>query len=154
MSQQLNRRKFMRILGSASAAINLGTMAQSPAQSTTRPAVALPATPGRNISLNATVNRKNVVATQVKAYAWQDEGIDYLLDNLQHKGNINTVFAFTFLPGSGRIEKGGPIMLPDHGKYGEADEGGAYYDADPKYFQETTLRGGHSPDKFKMSSPK
>jgi hypothetical protein len=150
MLQHVNRRKFMKILGSASAAINLGALTQSSAQSTAQSAGASTAPPGRNITPDATVNRKNVVATQVKAYAWQDEGIDNLLDNLQHKGNINTVYAFTFLAGSGRIEKGGPIILPDHGKYGEADEGGAYYDADPKYFQETTLRGGHSPDKFNV----
>jgi hypothetical protein len=96
--------------------------------------------------------RKNVVGTQVKAYAWQDEGIDKLLDNLQEKGNVNTVFAFTFLAGSGRIVQGGPIKLPDHGKYGPGDIGGAYYDADPKFFQNTTLRGGHSPDPFNVIS--
>lgn len=97
-----------------------------------------------------TVNRRNLVATQVKAYAWQDEGIDRLLDNLQTKGNVNTVFAFTFLAGSGRIVEGGPIPLPDHGKYGPADIGGAYFDADPKYFQNTTFKGGHAPDRFNV----
>jgi hypothetical protein len=139
----MDRREFVQLLGTTSAALAIGSTADLHAQ--TR-AVSVE----RTASANGTMNRKRVVGTQVKAYAWQDEGIDSLLDNLQHNGNINTVFAFTFLAGSGRIEKGGPIILPDHGKYGPADEGGAYYDADPKYFLETTLKGGHSPDKFNV----
>src|ERR1039458_8357052 len=88
----------------------------------------------------ATRNRKNLVGTQVKAYAWQDEGIDKLLDNLQQKGNVNTAFAFTFL--SEPTDASGRIPLPDHGTYSKANPeiGGAFYDYDQKYFQNTTLR--------------
>jgi hypothetical protein len=139
MNPELNRRRFVQMMAALSAGAGMHAKGQAKATAP-RP------------NPNATVNRKNVVGTQVKAYAWQDEGIDKLLDNLQEKGNINTVFAFTFLAGSGRIEKGGPFILPDHGKYGPVDAGGAYYDADPKYFLNTTLKGGHSVDPFNVIS--
>jgi hypothetical protein len=143
MASDLNRRIFVQMLGVLSAGVSLGSSTSTAAQAKT-------AVAARRADQNATVNRKNLVATQVKAYSWQDEGIDKLLDNLQQKGNVNTVFAFTFLAGSGQIEKDGPIALPDHGKYGVIDEGGAFYDADPKYFDGTTLKGGHSRDKFNV----
>jgi hypothetical protein len=140
---QFDRRRFVQMLGAVSAGIGLEAGAQTPADEA--------AILRRQIrTVNSTVNRKNLVGTQVKAYAWQDEGIDRLLDNLQEKGNVNTVFAFTFLAGNGRIEAGGPIKLPDHGKYGPTDIGGAYFDADPKYFANTTLKLGHSPDPFNV----
>ena len=127
----------------AAASMGLTARAQTPADE----AAALR---GQTRPVNPTVNRKNLVATQVKAYAWQDEGIDRLLDNLQQKGNVNTAFAFTFLTPNGRIEAGGPIKLPDHGKYGPSNIGGAYFDADPKYFADTTLKLGHSPNPFNV----
>src|ERR1700743_2544706 len=98
MNPELNRRRFVQMMAALSAGAGMRAKGQAKA-----------AAPRPNP--NATVNRKNVVGTQVKAYAWMDEGIDKLLDNLQEKGNINTVFAFTFLAGSGRIEKGGPFIL-------------------------------------------
>jgi hypothetical protein len=145
IKMQFDRRKFVQMMGALSATATVRAAAQTTADEAAhlRPAQ-------RGTSLNATPMRKNVVGTQVKAYAWQDEGIDKLLDNLQEKGNVNTVYAFTFLTGSGRIEQGGPIQLPDHGKYGAVDIGGAYYDADPKFFANTTLKGGHSPDPFNV----
>lgn len=140
---QFDRRGFVRMLGTAAAGMGLAGRAQTPADE----AAALR---GQTRPAHQTVNRKNVVGTQVKAYAWQDEGIDRVLDNLQQKGNVNTVFAFTFLTPNGRIEEGGPVKLPDHGKYGRADVGGACFDADPKYFADTTLKLGHAPDPFNV----
>jgi len=95
-----------------------------------------------------TVKRKNLVATQVKAYAWLDEGIDKILDNLQEKGNVNTVFAFTYLSDPTDIVTG-DIPLPDHGTFGAGkppSTGGANYDYDQKYFRGTTLKDFRSPD--------
>ena len=130
MNLEISRRRFVQLLGALSAAAGLRSKAQVKA---VRPESPL-----------ATVNRKNLVATQVKAYAWQDEGIDKLLDNLQQKGNINTVFAFTFL--SEPTDVSGRIPLPDHGTYSQANPeiGGAFYDYDLKYFQNTTLRDFHA----------
>src|ERR1039457_2713206 len=100
MKLEVTRRRFVELLTALTAGAGLRSKAQIKA---TRPAPS-----------DATVNRKNLVATQVKAYAWQDEGIDKLLDNLQQKGNINTVFAFTYL--SEATDVSGHIPLPDHGR--------------------------------------
>ena len=91
--------------------------------------------------------RPNFVAIQVKPYAWVDEGIDQLLDNLQQKGNVNTVWAYTYDFSEARMRPNGPIPLPDHGKEGAPTfAGGAFYDYDPRYFRNTILNEFRSPD--------
>ena len=96
-------------------------------------------------------HRKNFVAIQVKPYAWVDEGIDRVLDNLQ-KGAVNTVWAYTYDFSEARMKPNGPIPLPDHGKAGEPDfVGGAFYDYDPKYFRNTVLKDFRSPDYGKFN---
>ena len=137
MGFEVTRRRFFKLLAAVSAASNL------PSRAGASVAQSLP-------SGVKTVNRKNVVATQVKAYAWQDEGIDALLDNLQEKGNVNTVFAFTF--NSEATDVSGKIPLPDHGTYGKANPeiGGAFYDYDPKYFTGTRLKNFHAASSFNV----
>jgi hypothetical protein len=136
----LERRDLLKSLGLLPAAIG-GAAAQD------APKARLAPTPANHF-VNQTVNRKNLVATQVKAYAWLDEGIDRLLDNLQQKGNVNTVFAFTYLSDPTDIVTGA-IPLPDHGTFGKGkppSTGGANYDYDKKYFAATTLKDFRSPD--------
>ncbi len=142
MTLEVTRRKFVEFLSALSASAAAGTGAQT--GNAPRPVP--------SFSPRVTRNRKNVVATQVKAYAWQDEGIDTLLDNLQHKGNVNTVFAFTFL--SEPTDASGAIPLPDHGTYSKADPeiGGAFYDYDMKYFAGTTLKQFHAKNSFNVIS--
>jgi hypothetical protein len=137
MGFEVTRRRFFKLLAALSAASNL------PSRDRASAAQALP-------SGVKTVNRKNLVATQVKAYAWQDEGIDALLDNLQKKGNVNTVFAFTF--NSEATDVSGKIPLPDHGTYSRAhpEIGGAFYDYDPKYFAGTRLKDFHAASSFNV----
>ena len=139
MKLDVTRRRFVQLLAALSAGATLRSNAQSKA-------------PRSSPSSYKTKSRKNLVATQVKAYAWQDEGIDRLIDNLQQKGNINTVFAFTFL--SEPTDISGRIPLPDHGTYSKANPeiGGAFYDYDLKYFQNTTLRDFHASSKFNVIS--
>ncbi len=146
MKLELNRRRFLRLLGTVSAAFGL----RSEARATQQPTPAPPplARIPSNSWVKQTVNRKDVVAIQVKPYAWLDEGIDRLLDNLQQKANVNTVFAFTYLSDPTDIVTGA-IPLPDHGTFGAGKPpatGGAYYDYDQKYFRNTTLRNFRSPD--------
>ncbi|HZP06192.1 MAG TPA: hypothetical protein VFB43_14925 [Terracidiphilus sp.] len=143
MTSDFSRRRFVEFLTALSAGAALGVKAQ------TRQARRQPVPASQR---SATRNRKNLVATQVKAYAWQDEGIDKLLDNLQEKGNVNTVFAFTFL--SEPTDVSGRIPLPDHGTYSKADPeiGGAFYDYDLKYFAGTTLKEFHAKNKFNVIS--
>src|SRR5713226_249607 len=101
---------------------------------------------------SAVKHRKNFVAIQVKPYAWVDEGIDPLLDNIQKKGNVNTVWAYTYDFAEARMTWDGPIPLPDHGKPGDARfVGGAFYDYDAKYFRNTILKDFRSPDYGKFN---
>jgi hypothetical protein len=96
----------------------------------------------------ATKQRQNFVGIQVKPFAWIDEGIDQLLDTVQSKGNVNTVFAYTYDGDPNRTRKGGAIPLPDHGKYGPDAQrvGGAFFDYDKKYFRDTKITDFRSPD--------
>ena len=82
MKQFLPRRTFVQLCSA------LGACLASPS---TRKAVAEPL---RNSA--AVRNRKNFVASQMKPHAWLDEGIDKVLDNIQQKGNVNTVWAYTY----------------------------------------------------------
>src|SRR6185312_16452922 len=113
MSVEFNRRRFMQLLGAISAEFGFrgGNATEVAAQEPTHRAASTKAA-----SRSATVNRKDVVAIQVKPFAWVDEGIDNLLDTIQQKGNVNTVFAYTYDYDPNRTTKGGPIPLPDHGK--------------------------------------
>jgi len=128
MDTRLDRRTFLR-LASATAAL----MAQEARPETTSQAISqtkpqagvqagaqaagqqsAPAAPAaRRGRVAAVQNRKNYVGIQVRAFAWIDEGIDEVLDNIQKKGGVNTVWAYTFTYGETRLRKGGG--LPDHG---------------------------------------
>ena len=97
-------------------------------------------------------HRTNFVAIQVKPYAWVDEGIDKLLDNIQQRGAVNTVWAYTFDFSEARMTRNGTIPLPDHGVEGNPNfTGGAFYDYDPKYFRNTSLTEFRAPDYGKFN---
>ena len=143
MGCEVSRRRFVQILAALSTASRLPAGAAESAGQ---------ASPAGTTKTRDTINRKNLVATQVKAYAWQDEGIEALLDNLQEKGNVNTAFAFTF--NSEATDQSGKIPLPDHGTYGIANPeiGGAFYDYDSKYFADTKLKEFHAASRFNVIS--
>jgi hypothetical protein len=124
MKSILDRRRFLQ-LASAGAAF-LAKKAH--------PQVA----PVPRVGRGQTKTRKNVVAIQVRCFGWVDEGVDAVLDNIQNKGNVNTVWAYTFGYGETRLKKGG--SLPDHGISGDSVTGGAFYDYDQKYFQNTMIK--------------
>ena len=129
MSSILDRRSFLRLCSACAA---LFTSASARPQAT-------PAPRARRLPTNTT---KNFVGIQVRGFAWVDEGIDKVLDNIQQKGGVNTVWAYTFAYGEQRLKKGS--NLPDHGNALPAGDtainAGALYDYDPKYFQNTILK--------------
>jgi hypothetical protein len=91
----------------------------------------------------ATVNRKDLVGIQIKPFAWQDEGIDQVLDILQQKGAVNTLFAYTYDTDPNRLQPNGKRKLPGHGKYGDGGKtrlGGAHFNYDPRYFSDTFIK--------------
>lgn len=101
--------------------------------------------PAPKVSRVPAKNRRNYVGIQVRGFSWVDEGVDQVLDNIQQKGDVNSVWAYTFSYGEARLQKNGPVPLPDHGKPGDTIAGGAFYDYDPKYFQNTFLKSFRCP---------
>jgi len=128
----LDRRNFLRLASAAAALLTQEA----------RPQATSPARPAPRRGRPAVQGKKNFVGIQVRGFAWVDEGIDQVLDNIQKKGEVNTVWAYTFAYGEQRLRKGS--SLPDHGTplaAGVSDvNAGALYDYDPKYFQNTVLK--------------
>jgi hypothetical protein len=142
MDSPLNRRTFLQLCSACAAFLGQGTRVQAQTK-----AAAI-----RTVNKSVVKNRKNFVAIQVKPYAWNDEGIDRLLDNIQQKGDVNTVWAYTYDYAEEHMTKDGTIPLPDHGVAGDSHfVGGAFYDYDPKYFQGTILKDFRSPDYGKFN---
>ena len=140
MNSLLDRRAFLRLCTACAAFLTQRA----------HPQITTKAAP--RISRGAVKNRKNFVAIQVKPFAWIDEGIERVLDNIQQKGNVNTVWAYTYDYAEARMTKSGPIPLPDHGVEGSSHfVGGAFYDYDPKYFRSTILKDFRSPDYGKFN---
>ena len=87
-------------------------------------------------------SRRNFVGIQVRGFAWVDEGVDAVLDNIQKKGEVNTVWAYTYAYGEQRLKQGSGF--PDHGTPLNAQNtgvnAGALYDYDQKYFRNTSLK--------------
>ena len=137
MNPALARRTFVRLCSACAAFL-------------AKPGPQAKAAPPANRSL--TKNRKNFVGIQVKPYAWVDEGIDQLLDNLQQKGNVNTVWAYTYDYSEARMTRTSGIPRPDHGVDGSPEfVGGAFYDYDPKYFRTSILKEFRAPDYGKFN---
>src|SRR5690349_4783324 len=91
-----------------------------------------------------------MIGLQIGAVSFADEGVEPVLDILQSKGAVNTLFiaAFTYGRGiAGRQVPGQP--LPDHGKQQydtDTFHGGAYTRPNPQYFKDTALQNFRAPD--------
>ena len=94
--------------------------------------------------------KKKMIGIQIGAVSFVDEGVEPVLDILQSKGNVNTLFiaAFTYGRGiAGRQVSNQP--LPDHGKqeYDTASfRGGSYATVHPQYYANTSLKNFRAPD--------
>src|SRR5260221_9667119 len=87
---------------------------------------------------------------QIGAVSFVDEGVDAVLDILQKRGSINTIFLTTFTYGrglAGRQIPGQPF--PDHGSK-ESDErtfhGGNYATPHPQFYANTALKETRAPE--------
>ncbi len=119
----LNRREFMKITGGA---------------------LALPA-----LAETAVAPRTKMIGIQVGAISFVDEGTEKVLDILQERACVNTLFLAVFTYGrgiAGRQIPGQP--LPDHGKqeYGLNYHGGNFATPHPQYYQNTVLKHTRAPD--------
>ncbi|MBA2762243.1 MAG: hypothetical protein H0U39_09865, partial [Segetibacter sp.] len=87
---------------------------------------------------------------QIGAVSFVDEGVEKVLDIMQKRGAINTLFLTTFTHGrglAGRQIPGQPF--PDHGSQ-ESDEktfhGGNYATPHPEYYKNTVLKETRAPE--------
>ena len=120
----VNRREFIKIAAGAGAAL---------------------AMPGTG---HATSSPK-MIGIQVGAVSFVDEGTEKVLDVLQERGGVNTLFLAVFTDGrgiAGRQIPGQP--LPDHGKqeYDLNFHGGNFATPHPQYYRNTVIEAAHSPD--------
>jgi hypothetical protein len=116
----VNRREFMKIAAGAGAAL---------------------AVPG---SVHAAVSSSKMIGIQVGAISFVDEGTEKVLDVLQERGCVNTLFLAVFTYGrgiAGRQIPGQP--LPDHGKqeYDLNFHGGNFATPHPQYYKNTLFAG-------------
>lgn len=130
---RFSRRDFLKSAAATSlaAAIEPGTLSGSQA---------LPGAP----------SGPKIIGIQIGAVSFVDEGVEPVLDWLQSKAAVNTVFLTTFSYGrglAGRQIPGQPF--PDHGSQ-QSDEGtfhgGNYATPHPEFYRDTVLNQTRAPD--------
>jgi hypothetical protein len=93
---------------------------------------------------------QKTIGIQIGAVSFADEGVEKVLDTLQEKASVNTLFiaAFTYGRGiAGRQVPGQP--LPDHGKQeydSKTFHGGSYSALHSQYYTGTPLKNLRAPD--------
>ena len=90
-----------------------------------------------------------MIGIQVGAISFVDEGTEKVLDVLQERAYVNTLFVAVFTYGrgiAGRQIPGQP--LPDHGKqeYDLKFHGGNFATPHPQYYRKTILKDTRAPD--------
>ena len=93
---------------------------------------------------------KKMIGIQIGAVSFVDEGVDKVLDILEEKGKVNTLFIAAFTYGRGIAGRQVPNQpLPDHGKqeYDTASfRGGSYAAVHSQYYANTSLKDFRAPD--------
>jgi hypothetical protein len=94
------------------------------------------------------------IGIQIGAVSFVDEGTEKVLDILEERGSVNTLFLTTFTYGrglAGRQIPGQPF--PDHGAQ-ESDEGffhgGNYATPHPEFYTDTVFKDTRAPDHGKL----
>jgi hypothetical protein len=126
LKSDLSRRDFLKITGGAGAALAMPALGQT-----------------------AVASSSKMVGIQVGAVSFVDEGTEKVLDILQERAGVNTLFLAVFTYGrgiAGRQIPGHP--LPDHGKqeYDLKYHGGNFATPHPQYYKNTVIQPAHAPD--------
>lgn len=128
-----SRRSVLKATGSALAASALGRRAQAdePRKPSDQP-------PGRKM-----------IGIQIGAVSFVDEGVGQVLDIVQERAGVNTIFLAVFSFGrgiAGRQVPGHP--LPDHGKqeYDTSFHGGNFATPHLKFYKDAVLKDLRAPD--------
>jgi hypothetical protein len=106
-------------------------------------AAARPLLSSAGASLQAPAAEKKMLGIQINAASFVDEGVEQVLDILQQKIHLNTLFLVGFTYGRGLAGRQFPGQpFPDHGKQ-EPDvnfHGGNYATVHPQYYKDTGIR--------------
>jgi len=92
---------------------------------------------------------KKMIGIQIGAVSFVDEGVEKVLDILQERAYVNTLFLAVFTYGRGIAGRQLPNQpLPDHGaqKYDLDFHGGNYATVHSQYYQNTVLKDTRAPD--------
>jgi hypothetical protein len=92
---------------------------------------------------------EKLIGIQVGAVSFVDEGTEPVLDVLQERGAVNTLFLATFTYGRGIAGRQIPNQpLPDHGKqeYDLNFHGGNFATPHARFYEHTTLKQTKAPD--------
>src|SRR5206468_11335474 len=105
--------------------------------------------PAWSAPADAASSPAKMIGIQAGAVSFVDEGTEQVLDILQQRGAVNTIFLATFTYGrgiAGRQVPGQP--LPDHGKqeYDRDFHGGNYATPHPKFYANTALKQTRAQD--------
>jgi hypothetical protein len=124
LKSDVNRREFLKITAGAGAALAMPTSGHAAGSSKT-------------------------IGIQIGAVSFVDEGTEKVLDVLQERAGVNTLFLAVFTYGrgiAGRQIPGQP--LPDHGKqeYDLNFHGGNFATPHPQYYKNTVLKDTRAPD--------
>ena len=125
-NSDVSRREFMKITAAAGAA------------------AAMPA-----LGHAAAVSSSKMIGIQVGAISFVDEGTEQVLDILQERACVNTLFLAVFTYGRGIAGRQIPgYPLPDHGKqaYDLNYHGGNFATPHPQYYKNTVIKPAHAPD--------
>ena len=125
-NSDVNRREFMKITAAASAALAMPTLGHAAVSSSSK-----------------------MIGIQVGAISFVDEGTEKVLDVLQERAGVNTLFLAVFTYGRGIAGRQIPgYPLPDHGKqeYDLNYHGGNFATPHPQYYRNTVIKPAHAPD--------
>ena len=110
----------------------------------TAAALAMPA-----LGHGAVASSSKMIGIQVGAISFIDEGTEKVLDILQERACVNTLFLAVFTYGRGIAGRQIPgYPLPDHGKqeYDLNFHGGNFGTPHPQYYKNTVIKPAHAPD--------
>jgi hypothetical protein len=126
LAPDVSRREFMKITAGTGAALAMPTLGQAAAAPSSK-----------------------MIGIQVGAISFVDEGTERVLDVLQERACVNTLFLAVFTYGRGIAGRQIPgYPLPDHGKqeYDLNYHGGNFATPHSQYYKNTIIKPAHAPD--------
>src|SRR4029079_16639666 len=126
LAPDVSRRQFMKITAGTGAALAMPTLGQAGAAPSSK-----------------------MIGIQVGAISFVDEGTERVLDVLQERACVNTLFLAVFTYGRGIAGRQIPgCPLPDHGQqeYDLNFHGGNFATPHPQYYKNTVIKDTRAPD--------